>query len=193
MPQASLITLYHNTEVNGPSPCARCRRCKNQNQKQKVTSCTAAEEYCTVCQSIATFLKTHLSQSYVTHQTQYTTYYNQQKQLLSKLINEQNRLKSFIQRTKNGIIQYKTRLNLKSNVLASYPQKIETLLQDLTSNVSRNRDSQQNTVTIGLPYLPFFNMPINLYIIAVGILVVGLIMLLLIYAFTDLLGEQASP
>jgi hypothetical protein len=36
-------------------------------------------------------------------------------------------------------------------------------------------------------------MPINLYIIAVGILVVGLIMLLLIYAFTDLLGEQASP
>jgi len=167
-------------------------QCKKTCDKCETPSpCTAAKEQCSVCNSIITYIKNNFSSEYTTFKKEYNTVYSTESNAIESLLVAQNNKKTEIRQVKNTIAQLKSRLDLKSKVLAAYPSKIETLMENLNSNISRNKLSSVDKVNIGLPYLPpFFSLLTNQYIIGVSALTIILLIFLIIYAFTDLLGKK---
>ena len=183
-----VVKLFRDTEINvssGNNPFNRCTKCLPAE-----TSCSASKEHCSLCNNIIKYIKDTFSSDYAKFKENYDITYATESNTIDSLLVAQNKKKTEIRQLKNTIAQLKSRLDLKSKVLAAYPLKIETLMENLNSNISRNKLSSVDKVNVGLPYLPFFSLPTNQYIIGVSVLTILLLIVLLIYAFTDLFGKK---
>jgi len=120
----------------------------------------------------------------------YKNNYNNFKQILKTKLTNIESIDNKIENNRKTILNLRERLVNRQNILIEQSKQVQSLTSNLISKNAQANLKQQDTVTIGLPYLPFFKMTNRNYILMMFIINILLLVGIIVYSFRKSIKTQ---
>lgn len=120
----------------------------------------------------------------------YKNNFNNFIQILKTKLTNIESIDNKIENNRKTILNLRKRLVNRQNILIEQSKQVQSLTSNLISKNAQANLKQHDTVTIGLPYLPFFKMTNRNYILMMFIINILLLVGIIVYSFRKSIKTQ---